>query len=215
MFSIAAVRTAKDEKIDQSPLICKVADSVQLAKMVLRRIEWEEQHLTVMDGQLEKIPIRENGQITLSALSVLIQYSLLSLLGYHSRMRCFFLLLFCLGVFAQQPQKNSDQPVKNDEDNCCCTTYDTNICLSKVQDKVDQELNQTYQSALKRWNEDPNREELRQAQRAWVSYRDAACKAEADLYKGGTIMPSIEMHCVIRLTRQRIAEIKDTYLFER
>ena len=77
-------------------------------------------------------------------------------------------------MFAQQPQKNSDQPVKNEEDNCCCTTYDANICLSKVQDKVDQELNQTYQSALKRWNEDPNREELRQAQRAWVSYRDAA-----------------------------------------
>lgn len=41
---IAAVRTAKEEKIDQSPrVIYKVSESVALAKMVLRRIEREEE----------------------------------------------------------------------------------------------------------------------------------------------------------------------------
>lgn len=41
---IAAVRTAREEKIDQSPrIIYKVSESVQLAKMVLRRIEREEE----------------------------------------------------------------------------------------------------------------------------------------------------------------------------
>ena len=41
---IAAVRCAKEEEIKGSPrVICKVADSVRLAKMVLRRIEREEQ----------------------------------------------------------------------------------------------------------------------------------------------------------------------------
>ena len=41
---IAAVRTAREEKIEASPrIICKVADLVQLAKMVLRRIEREEE----------------------------------------------------------------------------------------------------------------------------------------------------------------------------
>lgn len=40
---IAAVRTAKEEKIEQSPrVICTVDDSVRLAKMVLKRIEREE-----------------------------------------------------------------------------------------------------------------------------------------------------------------------------
>lgn len=40
---IAAVRCSKEEKIEQSPrVICKVDDSVQLAKMVLKRIEREE-----------------------------------------------------------------------------------------------------------------------------------------------------------------------------
>jgi hypothetical protein len=41
---IAAVRAAREEKIDQSPrIIRQVVDSVQLAKMVLRRIEREEE----------------------------------------------------------------------------------------------------------------------------------------------------------------------------
>ena len=64
------------------------------------------------------------------------------------RMRCLFLCLFCLTtVVAQQGQTTCDQSVKHEEDNCCCTTYAANMCLSQVQDKVDRELNYTYQSA--------------------------------------------------------------------
>jgi uncharacterized protein YecT (DUF1311 family) len=117
-------------------------------------------------------------------------------------------------MLAQQPQAGCQQP-KNEEDACCCTTYDANICLSKIEGKVDQELNTVYQSALKRWSTDPEREELRDAQRAWIAYRDATCKAEADLYKGGTIMPGVGMRCVLRVSRHRIADLKDAYLFNR
>jgi len=40
---IAAVRTAREEKIEYSPkIISKVADSVRLARMVLKRIENDE-----------------------------------------------------------------------------------------------------------------------------------------------------------------------------
>ena len=40
---IAAVRTAREEEIKPNPrVICKVDDSVRLAKMVLKRIEREE-----------------------------------------------------------------------------------------------------------------------------------------------------------------------------
>src|SRR5438045_643608 len=121
----------------------------------------------------------------------------------------------CVAMSAQQVPKGCEQPLKNEEDACCCTTYDTNVCLVKLEDKVDQELNKVYQSALKRWNKDPESEELRDAQRAWIAYRDATCKAEAGLYRGGTIMPSVDSHCVLRVSRQRIADLKDAYLFER
>ena len=129
----------------------------------------------------------------------------------------FFLLLvcFCSSASAQQSQNRCDQPAKTEEAACCCTTYDTNVCLAKVEEKVDADLNSIYQSALKRWNEDPQKTELREAERAWIAYRDATCKAEAGIYRGGTIMPSVGMRCTLRLSRQRIADLKDAYLFER
>ena len=41
---IAALRTAKEDEIKPSPhVIARVSDSVKLAKMGLRRIEWEEE----------------------------------------------------------------------------------------------------------------------------------------------------------------------------
>jgi uncharacterized protein YecT (DUF1311 family) len=48
------------------------------------------------------------------------------------------------GRFAQDTAKDSD-----DETKCCCTTYDTSVCLTKVLEKVDEQLNDHYQRALK------------------------------------------------------------------
>ena len=131
-------------------------------------------------------------------------------------MRSLLLLSFVsAAMLAQQPQKGSEQPAKNEEDSCCCTTYDTNMCLSKVEEKVDKELNAVYESALKRWHGDSENAELRDAEKAWIAYRDATCKAEAGLYRGGSIMPSIEFYCVLRVSRQRIADLRNAYLFDR
>jgi uncharacterized protein YecT (DUF1311 family) len=131
-------------------------------------------------------------------------------------MRSLLLLSFVsAAMLAQQPQKGSEQPAKNEEDSCCCTTYDTNMCLSKVEEKVDKELNTVYERALKRWHDDPENAELRDAERTWIAYRDATCKAESGLYRGGTIMPSVGSRCILRVTRQRIADLKDAYLFNR
>ena len=107
-------------------------------------------------------------------------------------MRSLFLLAcFSLSMFAQGPQKGCAKPLMNEEDSCCCTTYDTNICLSKVATKVDQELNTVYQDALERWKEDPENVELRDAERL-------DCLPRRDLQggsrhlSGGTIMPALE-----------------------
>ena len=131
-------------------------------------------------------------------------------------MRSLLLLSFVsAAMLAQQPQKGCDQQSKNEEDACCCTTYDTNMCLSKVEEKVDMELNAVYESALKRWHDYPENVELRDAERSWIAYRDATCKAESSLYRGGTIMPSVRSRCILRLTRRRISDLKDAYLFNR
>ncbi|PYX91543.1 MAG: hypothetical protein DMG67_09820, partial [Acidobacteria bacterium] len=73
------------------------------------------------------------------------------------------------------------------EQKYCCTTLDTSICLAKVLKKVDLQLNDTYQKSLKTVEDSAqDGQNLRDAQRAWIAYRDAACKAEYDLWGGGT-----------------------------
>jgi uncharacterized protein YecT (DUF1311 family) len=95
-------------------------------------------------------------------------------------------LLFIVSTAALiHPQ---DHP-KHEEDACCCTTYDTNMCLSKVLDKLDGELTKTYEATLKHVG---NPKQLKKSQEFWIAYRDAQCQAEADQYKGGTIAPQVQ-----------------------
>jgi uncharacterized protein YecT (DUF1311 family) len=44
---------------------------------------------------------------------------------------------------------------------------------------------------------------LRDAQRAWVTFRDKACEAEGYLFHGGSVEPMIVYDCLARLTRDR------------
>lgn len=100
------------------------------------------------------------------------------------------------------------------EDKCCCTTYDTGQCLVAVKGKVDAELDDTYRKALQRWDQSPPRSKLQEAQGRWLSYRDANCDAEEATYDHGTMGPNASALCRIRLTRQRIEEIRLIYLLE-
>ena len=102
---------------------------------------------------------------------------------------------------------------EDDAQRCCCSTLETNLCLVKVQKKLDAELNQTYQLALRHMkNSEENASNLRRVERQWLFYREEACKAESDLYKGGSIAPQIFGFCLVKLTKRRIADIKDAYL---
>jgi uncharacterized protein YecT (DUF1311 family) len=113
-------------------------------------------------------------------------------------------VLFVGGSFAEQ--------VEPEEDKCCCSTFETGQCLITVHKKVDAELNDVYQQALKKWKEPEHTGNLRKAQRAWVSYRDANCDAEYATYGRGTMGPNMYAMCRIKLTRQRTEEIKRIYL---
>jgi uncharacterized protein YecT (DUF1311 family) len=102
---------------------------------------------------------------------------------------------------------------QDEETKCCCSTYDMSVCLSKVHDKVDADLNATYQKALdltKRFG-GLDVENLKDAERKWIDYRDAECKAEYGLWAGGSGGPNARAMCMIRLTRQRAADLKNVY----
>ncbi|WP_240335391.1 lysozyme inhibitor LprI family protein [Pseudotabrizicola algicola] len=48
---------------------------------------------------------------------------------------------------------------------------------------------------------------LRDAQRAWISYRDKACAAEGFLMRGGSAEPLLVLGCRLRLTEQRAEDL--------
>jgi uncharacterized protein YecT (DUF1311 family) len=49
---------------------------------------------------------------------------------------------------------------------------------------------------------------LRDAQRAWIPFRDAACAAEAQIARGGTAMGFVTLLCLDRLTRARTEDLR-------
>ncbi|MDT8856110.1 lysozyme inhibitor LprI family protein [Paracoccaceae bacterium Fryx2] len=49
--------------------------------------------------------------------------------------------------------------------------------------------------------------QLRDAQRAWVTFRDATCSAEGYAYHGGSIEPMVIYACRARLTWQRAEDL--------
>ncbi len=93
------------------------------------------------------------------------------------------------------------------------TQQDMNQCAGSSLDQADAELNQTYAQALdKARYMDANakagaEDALRTAQRAWISFRDAACTLEALPFEGGSIQSMIYSGCMDRLTRARTEDL--------
>lgn len=52
-----------------------------------------------------------------------------------------------------------------------------------------------------------SQQRLKDTQELWLRYRDKTCEAVGYLWEGGTIRPSREMSCDIRLTRSRMRDL--------
>jgi len=99
------------------------------------------------------------------------------------------------------------------DDDCAGTTAETTACLYARYKTEDASLNAIYQRALKSAAEHSPKDlaNLRDAQRKWVAYRDAACEAEYSLWGLGTGGPSAREACLLRVTRSRIEDLKSAY----
>ena len=81
---------------------------------------------------------------------------------------------------------------------------------------ADEELNSVYAGAVAAMQAvdetlsaaDRGAEEaLRTGQRAWVTFRDNACLAEAYAFAGGSMQPMVQMGCMARLTWARVEDL--------
>lgn len=82
------------------------------------------------------------------------------------------------------------------------TQMDLNACTDQAYRAADLALNQTYQTLRKRLSEE-SRSKLKDAQRAWITFRDAECTFIASGVEGGSAQPMVHSTCLTNLTRER------------
>jgi uncharacterized protein YecT (DUF1311 family) len=100
-------------------------------------------------------------------------------------------------------QKQKPKPCEDAQ-----TQADMNICWGNEYKKADAKLNQTYQQLAAMLDDDENTQ-LKNAENAWLKYRDTNCEFVADQYKGGSIRPMIDAICLADVTNNRTVELKD------
>lgn len=84
-----------------------------------------------------------------------------------------------------------------------------NLCAEQRYAKADAALNRTYRRNLKAQPDDAARQRLRDAQRAWISYRDKDCAVEAGPREtAGSIWPLQYYGCLERHTMRRTMELQ-------
>ena len=93
---------------------------------------------------------------------------------------------------------------------------DLNQCAYADWEAADADLNAAYQGAmaiLRGWDEaaapgdQGGAVALRDAQRAWITFRDAACAVEGYPMRGGSAEPLLVYGCMRQLTEERTAHL--------
>jgi uncharacterized protein YecT (DUF1311 family) len=82
-----------------------------------------------------------------------------------------------------------------------------NASAAREAQTADRALNAQYQAALARISA-PSRLLLRDAQRAWVAFRDAQCKFEINGVQGGTAVALVQAGCRKQLTELRTRQLQ-------
>ena len=112
-----------------------------------------------------------------------------------------FIVLTLLAAVAV-PQKKKAEPCAEAQ-----TQADMNICWGNQYKAADAQLNQVYQQ-LAALLDDDEKLQFKNAENAWLKYRDANCDFVDDQYKGGSMRPMIHAMCLADVTTNRTTELK-------
>ncbi len=91
-----------------------------------------------------------------------------------------------------------------------------NWCAEQDWLAADRDLNAAYKQAmavLTAWDRDMPEDlkggpaALKEAQRAWITFRDKTCEAEGFAMRGGSAEPLLVYGCMARVTAQRAADL--------
>lgn len=99
---------------------------------------------------------------------------------------------------------HADDCMENAQDQAAMT-----MCAGQALQASDAELNKLFHEIRQRLGDDADtRRLLRDAERAWVAYRDAECTFAASGVAGGSAYPMVYDMCLDGLTQQRIEQFQ-------
>lgn len=95
-----------------------------------------------------------------------------------------------------------------------CSNADTqtemNQCAGESLKAADQALNKAYGDLMSGFGEQEDlKKALREAQRAWISFRDAECDFRTFSSRTGSIYPTLRAGCLEDLTRARTEQLRE------
>ena len=111
------------------------------------------------------------------------------------------LILLSTGSTSAQKQKKTG-PCANPQ-----TQAEMNICAGEDFKAADAVLNRVYQQLLAKLD-DEEKAQLKDAENAWLKYRDTNCDFVADQFKGGSMRPMIHAGCLADMTKKRTTELR-------
>lgn len=86
------------------------------------------------------------------------------------------------------------------------TQAEMNQCAAQAYAQADRELNELYKKYMARLSDEQQRQ-LRDAQLAWIRFRDLSCGFESAGVKGGSTYPFVLSSCLARMTRARVQQL--------
>jgi uncharacterized protein YecT (DUF1311 family) len=86
---------------------------------------------------------------------------------------------------------------------------DTNLSYDHERQVADDELNKVYKDAMTRASSARVKDALRNAERAWIVYRDSECKFETLGASGGSAYPIVTAICLTIKIRARTHELQE------
>lgn len=95
--------------------------------------------------------------------------------------------------------------------NACDNAYtqtDINKCMAAELSVEDGKLNRSY-SDLQRLLNANEKKQLKTAQRAWIDFRDKACKFSARSFSGGSAYSMASNSCLATYTQQRRMQLEE------
>lgn len=111
-------------------------------------------------------------------------------------------LVFAASVSTIAQKRKKSGPCANPQ-----TQAEMNICAGEDFKAADAVLNQVYQQLMAKLD-DEEKAQLKDAENAWLKYRDTNCDFVADQFKGGSMRPMIYAGCLADMTTKRTTELK-------